>query len=149
MASLEATKLLYIHSPLLPGTVGDNMLSFDAQASLAATGTTVGPFLEPVQQCNLQVEVEGCVVQPPDVIGDACEGRVTSMVLEYTGGGCEASSHLQNRRKTACWGGANGESPVLNSKLGPPYCRQPHTASSATVPRRSMTANVSGYAHCV
>ena len=112
VATLEATQLLYIHSPLLPGTVGDNMLSFDAQASLAATGTTVGPFLEPVQQCNLQVEVEGCVVQPPDVIGDACEGRVTSMVLEYTGGGCSASSHLQNRRKTACWGGADGESPV-------------------------------------
>ena len=110
--NLESSKLLYIHSPLLPGTVSDNTVSFDAQASLAAVGTSVGPFIEAVEQCNLQVAVEGCVVQPPDVVGDACQGHVTQMVLEYTGAGCSASSHLQNRRKTACWGGPDDDSAV-------------------------------------
>ena len=110
--SLEASKLLYIHSPLLPGTVADSMVSFNSQVSLAAQGSSVGPFVEAVSQCNLQVGVEGCVVQPPDVVGDACQGKVTAMTLEYTGLGCDASSNLQNPRKTACYGGANGESPV-------------------------------------
>ena len=112
IASGEASKLLYIHSPLLPGGVNNNSASVAGQASLDAPGSCLGPLDPPGPQCSLSVEKEGCVVQEPDVEGDGCEGKVTSFSFQYTGLGCDASSHLQNPRKVRCIGGANGEDPV-------------------------------------
>jgi len=108
----ESSKLLYIHSPLLPGGVNNNSASVAGQAALDAPGSCLGPLDPPGPQCSLGIEKEGCVVQEPDVDGDGCEGRVTSFSFEYTGLGCDASSHLQNPRKVRCKGGANGEDPV-------------------------------------
>ena len=109
----EVSKLLTIHSPLLPGELTDTMVSVSGGFSLAAQGMCIGPFVEPMgQDCNLTVEKEGCVQQPPDPGGDACEGKVTAFTFEYTGLGCDASSHLQNPKKVMCIGGANGEEPV-------------------------------------
>jgi hypothetical protein len=108
----ESSKLLYIHSPLLPGAVNNNLASVAGQAGLDAPGTCLGPLDPPGPQCTLSVEKEGCVVQQPDVTGDACEGKLTSFSFQYTGLGCDASSHLQNPRKVRCIGGAAGEDPV-------------------------------------
>ena len=112
IANGAMSQLLFIHSPLLPGTVSDNIASVSAQAALDASGSCVGPLLPPVPQCTLQVEKEGCVVQPPDPVGDACEGKLTSFSFQYTGLGCGASSHLQNSKSAACIGGATGQDPV-------------------------------------
>jgi len=109
----ESSKLLYVHSPLMPGGVSNNAASVAGQAGLDAPGSCLGPLDPPVgTECTLDIEKEGCVVQPPDVVGDSCEGKVTSFTFEYTGQGCAASSHLQNPKKVRCLGGANGESPV-------------------------------------
>jgi hypothetical protein len=108
----ESSKLLYIHSPLLPGGVNNNSASVAGQAALDAPGSCLGPLDPPQPQCSLAIEKEGCVVQEPDVGGDGCEGKVLSFTFEYTGLGCDASSHLQNPRKVQCKGGANGEDPV-------------------------------------
>ena len=109
----ESSKLLYVHSPLMPGGVDNNAASVAGQAGLDAPGSCLGPLDPPVgTECGLDVEKEGCVVQPPDVVGDSCEGKVTAFSFEYTGEGCEASSHLQNPKKVRCRGGANGEGPV-------------------------------------
>ena len=113
VADGESSKLLYIHSPLMPGAAGNNSASVTSQASLTAPGNCLGPLDPPVQEeCNLLVEKEGCVVQPPDVDDDACEGKLTSFTFQYTGLGCDASSHLQHPRRTKCVGGADGEDPV-------------------------------------
>ena len=108
----ETTKLLYVHSPLDPGTLSDNMISVSAQAGLDAPGTCIGPFVEKMEECSLIVEKEGCVVQPPDPGGDACQGRATAFSFVYTGLGCDATSHLQNPKKVRCIGGADGAEPV-------------------------------------
>jgi len=109
----ESSKLLYIHSPLMPGAVSNNAASISGQAALDAPGSCLGPLDPPVgNECTLDIEKEGCVVQPPDVTGDTCQGKVTSFSFEYTGQGCAASSHLQNPKRVRCVGGANGESPV-------------------------------------
>ncbi len=107
------SSLLYVHSPLLPGGVADSMVGIQGQLSLDASGTCVGPLIEPVSEvCSVTLEKEGCVVQPPDVTGDSCDGNLEAFCYEYTGLGCAASSHLQNPQKTFCAGGANGEEPV-------------------------------------
>ncbi len=109
----EMSALLYLHSPLLPGDVDDTMFGVQGQLSLDAQGTCRGPLIEPVNEvCAVSVEKEGCVVQPPDVTGDSCEGKLEAFCFEYTGLGCDASSHLQAPRKAFCAGGANGEEPV-------------------------------------
>ncbi|MCS5637032.1 MAG: DUF11 domain-containing protein [Myxococcota bacterium] len=108
----EASKLLYVHSPLMPGAVENNSASVAGQAALDAPGSCLGPLDPPGPQCSLSVEKEGCVVQAPDVPGDGCEGKVTSFTFQYTGLGCDASSHLQNPRKVRCIGGAASEEPV-------------------------------------
>lgn len=109
----ESSKLLYVHSPLMPGAVSNNAASVAGQAGLDAPGSCLGPLDPPVgNECSLDVEKEGCVVQPPDVVGDSCQGKVTAFTFEYTGQGCSASSHLQNPKKVRCQGDANGESPV-------------------------------------
>ena len=112
IADGESSKLLYVHSPLLPGGVNNNSASAAGQAGLDAPGSCLGPLDPPGPQCSLSVEKEGCVVQQPDVVGDACEGKLTAFSFQYTGLGCDASSHLQNPRKVRCIGGANGEEPV-------------------------------------
>lgn len=113
LQSEESSKQLYIHSPLMPGAVDNNVASADAQAGLTALGSCLGPLDEPVAaQCNLVLEQEACVVQPPDVEGDACVGKVTSFAFTYTGQGCDATSHLQNPRKVSCVGGVIDSDPV-------------------------------------
>jgi len=109
----EMTTLLYVHSPLLPGGVGDSLFGVQGQLSLDSQGTCRGPLIEPMNEvCSVTLEKEGCVVQPPDVMGDSCEGSLQAFCFEYTGLGCDASSHLQPPRKAFCAGGANGEEPV-------------------------------------
>ncbi len=110
IANGEMSKLLYVHSPLTPGPLAD--ISVSGQAALDAPGTCPGPLNPPVQECNLQVAKEGCVVQPPDVGSDACVGKATAFSFQYTGLGCSASSNLQNPKKTRCIGGASGNEPV-------------------------------------
>ena len=113
VASGETSALLYIHSPLLPGTTTDNIVGAQGQLSLDASGTCKGPFVAPPDDvCSLQVDKSACVVQPPDVPGDTCQGKVKSFCFEYTGLGCAASSNLQNPKKVRCIGGAAGEDPV-------------------------------------
>jgi len=112
IAQGESSKLLYIHSPLMPGATSNNAVSVAGQAALDAPGSALGPLDPPGPQCSLSVEKEGCVVQQPDVVGDSCEGKVTSFSFQYTGLGCSASSHLQNPRKVFCRGGAAGQDPV-------------------------------------
>jgi hypothetical protein len=106
----ETSKLLYVHSPLTPGPVND--ISISGQASLDVEGTCEGPLNPPVLACDLQIAKEGCVVQPPDTGGDACQGKAMAFSFQYTGLGCSASSHLQNPKKAKCVGGASGEEPV-------------------------------------
>jgi len=113
IANGEVSALLYVHSRLLPGSISDTLVGVQGQLSLDASGTFVGPLNEPVSEvCSVTIEKEGCVVQPPDVTGDSCEGKLQEFCYEYTGLGCDASSHLQNPKKTYCAGGANGEEPV-------------------------------------
>ncbi|HIL81599.1 MAG TPA: hypothetical protein EYG54_10125 [Myxococcales bacterium] len=112
IAQGESSKLLYVHSPLMPGAVSNNGVSVAGQAGLDASGSALGPLDPPGPQCSLSVEKEGCVVQQLDIPGDACEGKVTSFSFQYTGLGCSASSHLQNPRKVICSGGATGQDPV-------------------------------------
>jgi hypothetical protein len=113
IGSDASAKQLYIHSTLMPGAVDNNVASVDAQAGLTAVGSCLGPLDEPVvAQCNLILEQEACVVQPPDVVGDACVGKVTSFAFTYTGEGCDATSHLQNPRKVSCIGGVSDTDPV-------------------------------------
>lgn len=113
IANSEMSTLLYIHSPLLPGTITDNLVGISGQLSLDVNGTCKGPFVDPpTDVCSLQVDKTACVVQPPDVPGDTCQGKVKSFCFEYTGLGCSASSNLQNPKKVSCTGGAAGEEPV-------------------------------------
>lgn len=49
--------------------------------------------------CQLDVTKKACVVVPG---GNDCQGRVTQMILEYTGQGCSASSHSQEPKKVKC-----------------------------------------------
>ena len=113
IGSDASAKQLYMHSTLMPGAVDNNVASVDAQAGLVALGSCLGPLDEPVvQQCNLVLEQDACVVQPPDVVGDACVGKVTSFSFTYTGEGCDATSHLQNPRKVSCIGGVSDTEPV-------------------------------------
>jgi len=64
---------------------------------------------EPSQECALEV-AKTCFVAPPS--GDDCKGKVVSMVLEYTGLGCAASSNTQDAKKVSCGGDAAGTEPV-------------------------------------
>ncbi|MFT5441678.1 MAG: hypothetical protein ACI8W3_000719, partial [Myxococcota bacterium] len=109
----EVSTLLYVHSPLLPGTLTDNLIGTQGQLNLDASGTCAGPFVDPPNEvCSLQIEKTGCVVQPPDTPGDSCQGQVQSICFQYTGLGCVASSNLQNPKKVSCTGGADGDEPV-------------------------------------
>jgi hypothetical protein len=110
LANGDMSKLLYVHSPLTPGPLND--VSISAQAGLDAPGTCDGPLNPPVVECDLQIEKEGCVEQPPDTGGDSCQGKATAFEFTYTGLGCDASSHLQNPKKAKCIGGADGDEPV-------------------------------------
>jgi len=112
IAAGQTSQQLFVHSPLEPGTVNDNTVSVDAQAALDAPGTCVGPLNPPVQACDLVVDKLGCVQQPPEPGGDDCDGKATQIVLQYTGLGCDATSHLQDPKKVKCIGGAAGADPV-------------------------------------
>lgn len=108
----ETTEQLTVHSPYEPGTVGDNMASVNGDFALDTPGNCVGPAIEPVEDCNLDVTKEACVVEPPAPTGDACQGKAVAFDFEYTGLGCDASSHLQTPWSAQCRRGANGEEPV-------------------------------------
>ncbi|MFQ5495870.1 MAG: hypothetical protein ACE5EX_10870, partial [Phycisphaerae bacterium] len=104
-AGSDFSQQLFITSDLLPGTVTDNAVSVDGTLSLDAPGSCVGPFVEPqVDVCDIEVNKEACVVQPPDPLGDDCDSDVQAMTLTYTGLDCSASSHLQNPKKVKCTG---------------------------------------------
>jgi hypothetical protein len=114
LANGQVSSQLFVCSPLLPGSVSDNTVSVDGQASLDAPGTCTGPFEEPAAVCEVKVE-KFCEVldggggphdkdkdkdmdgfpDPPDNGDQVCQGRVRSLVLEYTGLGCAASSNRQ------------------------------------------------------
>jgi len=113
LANGQTSSPLFICSPLLPGSSSDNIVSVGGQASLDAPGTCVGPFVEPVSQCDLKVEKFCEVVggggagdkdkdkdfdgipDTPDEGDQVCKGRVKSLVFEYTGLGCAASNNPQ------------------------------------------------------
>ncbi len=59
--------------------------------------------------CALDVKVEGCVHVPGE---SDCEGKVIRMELEYTGQGCNASSHSQEGKRVKCEGDPAGAEPV-------------------------------------
>jgi len=103
---------LEITSTFGPGSVGDTItVSINSFQGFDEPGQSLGPQVPPVE-CDLAVVKEGCVVQPPDPGGDTCEGKLVSFDFEYTGLGCDATSHLQNPRKVKCIGGADGAEPV-------------------------------------
>jgi len=64
--------------------------------------------------CSLDMSVEGCVVIPPPPPSKEsdCKGKLISMTIEYTGLGCEASSHTQKPRKVNCIGDPGLAEPV-------------------------------------
>ncbi len=98
---------LFICSTLLPGTIGDTMVSFDGTLALDAPGTCVGPFVPPPPACDLEIDKTCCIPQPDVPFGDACQGKLTRLVLEYTGDDCSASDNDQGK-KSKCSGGAPG-----------------------------------------
>jgi len=108
----ETTEQLTVHSAYEPGPMPDNMASVNGDFSLDTPGTCIGPAIEPVQACNLDVTKEACVVEPPAPSGDACQGKAVAFDFQYTGLGCDASSHLQAPWAASCRKGANGEAPV-------------------------------------
>ncbi len=120
---------LVVCSTLTPGTVTDNVVAVAGAASLDAPGTCVGPLNE--ANCELKVE-KFCEVLDdggdPDKDKDKdldgipdrleedpysdtlCVGRLSSMVIEYTGQGCDAGNNPQSGR-AVCRGGQNGAYP--------------------------------------
>jgi|GEM_PF-6801277 len=60
--------------------------------------------------CEVELEQSCRVVPRPSGELD-CEGKITALVLEYTGAGCSATTNPQEG-KSECAGGANGASPV-------------------------------------
>ena len=103
---------VWIISSFLPGNLVDTMVGYDGDFSFDTTGNCIGPFIEPAEECDLEVEKQACVVQPPDPGGDSCQGKAISLHFDYTGNGCDATSHLQAPHKVRCWGGADGHEPV-------------------------------------
>jgi hypothetical protein len=103
---------LYLTSVCGPGPMPDMVYTVDAEGSLFADGLCLGPSVMPQQECNLDVTKQGCVEQPPDSGGDACDGKATKLTFQYTGLGCDATSNLQSPFVQECHGGANGDQPV-------------------------------------
>lgn len=64
------------------------------------------------RDCSVDAEVEGCVIIVTPPTGNDCKGKVIRMTLEYTGEGCDASSHSQDPKKVKCSGNPNAEEPV-------------------------------------
>jgi hypothetical protein len=108
----QTADTLYIISTFTPGTVTDTIYSIEGNFAFDLEGACVGPFNPPVETCILDIDKEGCVVQPPSPPGDACEGKVTCFEFQYTGLGCDASSNLQDPKKTLCIGDAALTEPV-------------------------------------
>jgi len=65
----------------------------------------------PPPECDLEVIKEACVVTPG---GNQCYkgNKIKSMILEYTGDGCGASSHSQKADKVKCDGDPSAAEPV-------------------------------------
>ncbi|MBW2280454.1 MAG: hypothetical protein JRG82_06890 [Deltaproteobacteria bacterium] len=83
---------------------GDFTVDFSGGAK-GAIGST------PRDVCDITVE-KTCVPIPPSQGGGTdCDGKVTSLVLEYTGAGCQPFNNPQ-ADKASCDGGANGAEPV-------------------------------------
>lgn len=64
-----------------------------------------------VQPCTIEVVKTCSVLQPPPT-GNDCNGKVTSMVLQYTGEGCSASNNSQDPAKVKCIGDSALTDPV-------------------------------------
>lgn len=103
---------LYLVSPYTPGTINDTLFSLEGDFGFDLQSTCIGPLDPPAAECDLELVKDGCVVQPPSPPGDDCKGRVKAFKFEYTGLGCDASSNLQDPKKTLCLGGADGAAPV-------------------------------------
>jgi len=73
-------------------------------------GFTGSIIIKP-SDCQLSVTKKGCVIVPG---GDVCfkGNKIKSMILEYTGQGCGASSHSQDPKKVKCSGDPSGAEPV-------------------------------------
>jgi len=109
----------YVFSPQDQGA--DDAKDSDADT---VTGQTICTTLEPgedddtwdaglIQECELHVAVEGCVIlPPPPPSGNDCQGKVIRMTLEYTGQDCAASSHTQEAKKVSCDGDPAFAEPV-------------------------------------
>ena len=72
---------------------------------------TVGPI---DAACTMTAAVEACVIlpPPPPVVENDCKGKLTQLVREYTGEGCEGTSHSQDAKKVNCIGNADGAEDV-------------------------------------
>ena len=53
-----------------------------------------------------------CITELPNVAPPHCNGKISSMAVRYTGGGCDSSSNTQSAGSVICTGDANGVSPV-------------------------------------
>jgi hypothetical protein len=116
----------YIISSYTPGGVNDTIYSIEGNFAFDIESTCVGPFNPPVATCTLEVAKEGCVEQPPSPPGDACDGKLKCFEFEYTGLGCDASSNLQDPKKTLCIGDANDTDPVDILVNGHKHKRKKH-----------------------
>ncbi|HIG70044.1 MAG: hypothetical protein ABGX04_07680 [Myxococcales bacterium] len=108
----QTADTLYVISTYTPGSLTDTIYSIEGNFAFDVEATCVGPLDPPVETCILDIAKEGCVVQPPSPPGDACEGKVTCFEFQYTGLGCDASSNLQDPKKTLCIGDAALTAPV-------------------------------------
>jgi len=108
-----SSSALYLTSACGPSLTPDLIYSVDSEGGFFANGLCLGPAVLPSEgECNLEVTKEGCVNQPPDSGGDACEGKATKLIFQYTGLGCDATSNLQSPFAQECHGGADGDQPV-------------------------------------
>jgi hypothetical protein len=107
----DTTDELFIVSAYTPGEVNANIFSIEGDYAYDVTDYSLGPK-NPPTPCELDVIKEACVIQPPPVPGDGCDGKLVSFTFEYTGLGCDATSHLQDPKKVLCVGGAGGGEPV-------------------------------------
>jgi cysteine-rich repeat protein len=68
------------------------------------------------EPCQLEIE-KHCKVRGQPSSGMTCEGKVTSLTLEYTGEGCSATTNAQEG-KVACEGGASFAAPISITASG-------------------------------
>ena len=68
-------------------------------------------LVPPLRRAIALWALQHMIVPPPPPSGDACEGKVTSLTLRYTGEGCGATQSDQDPSKVSCSGNAACNSP--------------------------------------